>query len=246
MAEQFSYERDVAPLMGNYFKRLQSSGLSPLAQAKLYEAKTQEAQAGFANEAAARTKAMEFEKTRLALDDVRSKSLQARGDMQSLGALQSILDDALTSTPREQHREVVAGLRVKLAPLIESNEMAKSMFNSVQKSFTSSKSSATDDSTKHADKIFEGLGSVELAVDDANRPIDEFKDEGSRGKVMRVITQFATDEEKAKAAEAPASVQLKIARDAQTRWDVSKLQGQSGQPQTQSPRSLYGKSPTPP
>jgi hypothetical protein len=247
MAEQFSYERDVTPLMGNYFKRLQSSGLSPLAQAKLYEAKTQEAQAGFANEAAARTKAMEFEKTRLQLENARRESSSKIGNMQRVTELQSILSNAMSDKVSDDERpKLVSRIGIQYAPLIGTSEVAKTMFTSAQKGVTGSTRKASTDQFQMTKGFMDDLDKVKLAKDYAGKPIDEFEDEGSLGMVSTVIDLYGTPELQAQAAEATAKEKLGIARKIRTDYYKSVMKGQSA-PQgttTQSPRSLYKKSPT--
>lgn len=235
MPEIFSYERDVAPLAGSYFKRLESSGLRPEAQAMLYQSRVKGLESNFSEETQARAKAMEFERAKLLLEDARSKSYETRLNMSALGDIQEQLAFTLDNTPKEDIKLELNKLRVKLGPSVELNPVAKSMFDSIQKNTTSR---ADNTSSRHADKIFEGLGSVKLATGFGNDS-DQFEDAGSSNKVSRVITNFATEEEKAQAANAPASVQLDIALAAQARYDAAKLQGGDTQTQTQSPRDLF-------
>jgi hypothetical protein len=237
MAEQFSYERDVTPLMGNYFKRLQSSGLSPLAQAKLYEAKTQEAQAGFANEAAARTKAMEFEKTRLALEENRRKSIAAQENMGALNQLQKTLDFGLTQVPEDKQANYFARASIQFANLIGTDTSAKSMFDNVQKSISKKDS----DAEKLTNNIFSALDKVNFGKDYVGNTIDAFDSAGSAGAVQRAI-KLGTPEEQQKAAEMTPAEQLEAALAIRARRDAAILQGTQKQ---QGPRSLFT-SPTSP
>jgi hypothetical protein len=243
MAEPFSYERDVAPLAGNYFNRLQSSGLRPEAQALLYKNRVASLESGFSKEAEAKAKSVDYERAVLALEDSRKKSLEARASMSALGELQKALDFGLTQVPEEERSVYMARVGVGFGSLIGTNEIAKTQFSAAQKATTTRKSGASEEE-KYADKIFEGLSKVKMAKDPLGRPIDQFESEGDDASVTRVITNFGTEEQKAQAADAPASVKWQMALDAQTRRDAAKLQG--SKPQTQGPRSLYGKSPTPP
>lgn len=242
MAEPFSYERDVAPLASSYFDRLQSSGIRPEAQALLYKSRVAGLESAFSKEAEAKAKSVDYERAVLMLEDSRKKSYEQRASMSALGELQKALDFGLTQVPEEERSVYMARVGVGFGRLIGTNEIAKTQFSAAQKATTTRK--ADNEEEKYADKIFEGLSKVKMAEDPLGRPLDQFESEGDNASVMRVITNFGTEEEKAQAADAPASVKWQMALDAQTRRDAAKLQG--SKPQTQGPRSLYGKSPTTP
>jgi hypothetical protein len=120
------------------------------------------------------------------------------------------------------------------------------MFTSAQKGVTGSTRKASTDQFQMTKGFMDDLDKVKLAKDYAGKPIDEFEDEGSLGMVSTVIDLYGTPELQAQAAEATAKEKLGIARRIRTDYYKSVMKGQSA-PQgttTQSPRSLFKKSPT--
>lgn len=245
--EEFSYENDVAPLMGSYFKSLQSSGIDFNAQMRMLDAQRKRIQTEFADEATVRQRAQQVEITRLQLEESRRESSAKIGNMQRVAELQSVLSDAMSNKVSDAERpKIVSQIGIQYAPLIGTSEVAKTMFTSAQKGTTGSTRKASTDQFQMTKGFMDDLDKVKLAKDYAGKPVDEFEDEGGLGMVSTVIDLYGTPELQAQAAEATAKEKLGIARKIRTDYYKSLMKGQSA-PQgtaTQSPRSLFKKSPT--
>jgi len=117
--EEFSYENDVAPLMGSYFKSLQSSGIDFNAQMRMLDAQRKRIQTEFADEATVRQRAQQVEITRLQLDEARRESSSKIGNMQKVAELQSILSNAMSDKVSDNDRpKLVSQIGIQYAPLI--------------------------------------------------------------------------------------------------------------------------------
>ena len=233
--------------MGGYFKSLQSSGLDINTQARMLRSERSRLEADYANEAAVRQRAQQVEITRLQLEESRRESSAKIGNMQRVAELQSILSNAMSDKVSDDERpKLVSQIGIQYAPLIGTSEIAKTMFTSAQKGVTGSTRKASTDQFQMTKGFMDDLDKVKLAKDYAGKPVDEFEDEGSLGMVSTVIDLYGTPELQAQAAEATAKEKLGIARKIRTDYYKSVMKGQSA-PQgtaTQSPRSLYKKSPT--
>ena len=244
----FSYEKDITPLRKSYFQDVMSdSRISPAAAARMSESYGRKLEADYANEAAVRQRAQQVEITRLQLEESRRESSSKIGNMQRVAELQSILSTAMSDKVSDDERpKLVSQIGIQYAPLIGTSEVAKTMFTSAQKGVTGSTRKASTDQFQMIKGFMKDLDTVKLAKDYAGKTIDEFEDEGSAGKVDTVISLSNNPDLQAQAAEATAKEKLGIARKIRTDYYKSVMKGQSA-PQgtaTQSPRSLYKKSPT--
>lgn len=245
--QSFSYENDITPLRRQYFDIARNTGLPVSAQAQLVRGSINELQQEKEQELQLQQRAINFEATKLELEKSRRESSSKIGNMQRIAELQSILSTAMSGNVTDVDRpKIVSQIGIQYAPLIGTNEIAKTMFTSAQKGVTGSSRSSSNDQFEMAKSFMNDLDSVKLAKDYAGKPVDEFEDEGSFGKVSTVIDLFGTPELQAQAAEATAKEKLGIARKIRTDYYKSAMQGQSATqgPTTQSPRSLFKKSPT--
>jgi hypothetical protein len=179
---------------------------------------------------------MQYETAKLALEEARRKSIAAQESMGALGQLQKTLDAGLTQVPESQRANYIARVGVQFGSLIGTNDIAKSMFGAAQKGITTTTKDSNAD--KLANKMFDDLDDVEFGKDYAGQQTNAFKDQGSAGKVQRVITNFGTPEEQQQAANLTAAEQLDVARKIRERRDAAILRGGQQQKQ-QGPRSLF-------
>lgn len=244
----FSYEKDITPLRKSYFQDVMSdSRISPAAAARMSESYGRKLEADYINETAVKQRAQQVEITRLQLDEARRESSSKIGNMQKVAELQSILSTAMSDKVSDDERpKLVSQIGIQYAPLIGTSEIAKTMFTSAQEGVTGSTRKASTDQFQMTKGFMDDLDKVKLAKDYAGKTIDEFEDEGSAGRVDTVISLSNNPDLQAKAAESTAKGKLDIARKIRTDYYKSVMGGQSA-PQgtaTQSPRSLFKKSPT--
>ena len=240
--DEFSYERDVEPMVGSYFKSLQSSGIDFNTQVRMAESERKRLETNLFNEATVRAKAQDVEITRLQLEDARRKAASSRSNIQGASALARQLDYVITQVPEEEQPIVISRLGLANAALIENNPVAKFAFSTVEKGVSSSrKSQAQTDRVALTKSIMDNLGSVKLARDYSEKPIDAFEDEGSEDKVNTVISTFGSPEQQKEAEGSTAMGKLGIARKIRDEYTKSILTGGVQQQQTQSPRSLFKK-----
>jgi hypothetical protein len=240
--DEFSYERDVEPMVGSYFKSLQSSGIDFNTQVRMAESERKRLETNLFNEAAVRANAQKVEITRLQLENARRESASSRSNIQGASALSQQLDYAMTQVPEEDRPLVIGRLGVANAELITNNPVAKSAFSAAEKSVNSRRrSKAETDRLALTKDIMDGLGSVKLARDYSKKPIDAFEDEGSEDKVNTVISTFGSTDQQKEAEGSTAMGKLGIARKIRDEYTKSILTGGTQQQQTQSPRSLFKK-----
>ncbi len=245
--EDFSYEGDIQPLMNRYFDIATSGGASGATQLGFLRNQRAQLQNEEAKSLELKMRGMQFEKAKITLENSRRESASKIGNMQKVAELQSILSTAMGDQVTDDERaKIVSRIGIQYAPIIGTSDIAKTMFTSAQKGVTGSSRSSSKDQFEIAKGFMNDLDSVKLAKDYAGKPVDEFEDEGSFGKVSTVIDLFGTPELQAQAAEATAKEKLGIARKIRTDYYKSAMQGQSATqgPTTQSPRSLFKKSPT--
>lgn len=234
-AGDFSYEGDIQPLMGRYFDMAVGSGASGATQLGFLREQRSRLQNEEAKSLELKARGMQFESAKLALEEARRKSVNAQESMGALGQLQKTLDVGLTQVPESQRANYIARVGVQFGSLIGTNDIAKSMFGAAQKGITTTKDSNAD---KLTNKMFDDLDDVEFGKDYAGQQTNAFKDQGSAGKVQRVITNFGTPEEQQQAANLAAAEQLDVARKIRERRDAAILRGGQQQKQ-QGPRSLF-------
>jgi hypothetical protein len=241
--DEFSYERDVEPMVGSYFKSLQSSGIDFNTQVRMVESERKRLETNLFNEAAVRANAQKVEITRLQLENARREAAGSRSNIQGASALARQLDYVMTQVPEEEQPVVISRLGLANAALIESNPIAKFAFSTAEKGISSSrKSQAQTDRVVLTKGIMDSLGSVKLARDDySKKPIDAFEDEGSEDKVNTIISTFGSQEQQKEAEGSTAMGKLGIARKIRNGYTKSILTNGAQQQQTQSPRSLYKK-----
>lgn len=239
-ADSFSYEGDIQPLMGRYFDMAVGSGASGATQLGFLREQRSRLQNEEAKSLELKARGMQYETAKLALEEARRKSIAAQESMGALGQLQKTLDAGLTQVPESQRANYIARVGVQFGSLIGTNDIAKSMFGAAQKGITTKDSNAD----KLTNKMFDDLDGVEFGEDYAGKQTNTFKDQGSAGKVQRVITNFGTPEEQQQASNLTAAEQLDIARKIRERRDAAILQGGQQQKQ-QGPRSLFAPQPSP-
>jgi len=238
----FSYEGDIQPLMSNYFNAVQRSGLGRAAQVSALVSEQNRLQTSAARDLELKQRAQQFEVTRLQLEDARRKATSALGRNEAVDALGQQLTMAITKAPEDQRKNLVSQIGIQFAPLIANNETAKAQYNSAIHATTGVSRATSDD--KAATSMMSGLDSVKMGEDIAKRPINEFKDPVSAGKVTDIIDVFGTPEEQQAAAAASPIDKFGIARTIRSKYMKSKVQGVT--PQTQvGPKSLFAKQPTP-
>jgi hypothetical protein len=240
--DEFSYERDVEPMVGSYFKSLQSSGIDFNTQVHMVESERKRLETNLFNEAAVRANAQKVETTRLLLENARREAAGSRSNIQGASALARQLDYVMTQVPEEEQPVAISRLGLANAAMIESNPIAKFAFSTAEKGVSSSrKSQAQTDRVALTKGIMDGLGSVKLARDYSKKPIDAFEDEGSEDKVNTIISTFGSQEQQKEAEGSTAMGKLGIARKIRDGYAKSILTNGAQQQQTQSPRSLFKK-----
>ena len=233
----FTYEGDIQPMMNRYFNMAASSGASGPVQLSFLRDQRARLQNEEARSLELKARGIQYETTKLALEENRRKSIAAQENMGALNQLQKTLDFGLTQVPEDKQANYFARASIQFANLIGTNTSAKEMFNNVQQS-SSKKDNAAD---KLTDSIFNALDRVKFGEDYAGNPTNTFDSAGSAGAVQRAI-KLGTPEEQQKAAEMTPAEQLEAALAIRARRDAAILQGTQKQ---QGPRSLFT-SPTSP
>jgi hypothetical protein len=233
--DTFSYEGDIQPMMNRYFNMAASSGASGPVQLSFLRDQRARLQNEEARSLELKARGMQFETTKLKLEEERRKSINARESIGALGQLQETLDVGLTQVPEDKRSNYIARVGVQFGGLIGSNDIAKSMFGAAQKGATTPKKD--DKAEKLEDTIFKGLDNVKFGEDYLGNPTNAFDSAGSAGAVQRAI-KLGTPEEQQKAAEMTPAEQLEAALAIRARRDAAILQG-GQQQKTQGPRSLF-------
>lgn len=235
-ADSFSYEGDIQPMMNRYFNMAAGSGASGPVQLSFLREQRARLQNEEARSLELKERGMKFEVAKLALEENRRKSIAAQENMGALNQLQRTLDFG-TQLPEEEQSKFFARTSIQFGNLIGTDERAKSMFSNVLKAMPSASKKETQ-ADKLTNSMFDALDDVEFGKDYAGNPTNTFKDQGSASKVQRVITNFATPEEKQGMVDLSPIEQLEVARKIRERRDAAILQGGQQQKQ-QGPRSLY-------
>jgi hypothetical protein len=233
----FSYAGDIEPLMGKYFSMAANSGASSPVQLSFLQGQRQKLETQEARSLELKARGLELEKTKIAIDEARRKSIGMQENMGALNELEKTLDFGLTKVPEEQRPVFIARAGVRFGSLIGTDDRAKASYDAAVKGIPTLSSKDTR-AEKITNNMFDALDDVEFGKDYSGKQTDTFKDQGSAGKVQRVISNFGTPEEKQGAADLTASEQLDVARRIRERRDAAILQGGQQQKQ-QGPRSLY-------
>jgi hypothetical protein len=233
--DSFTYEGDIQPLTRKYFNI--AGGISGPAAMSFLSERKEKLQTESAKTLELQARSVAFEDAKLKMEENRRKSLQERENMGALSDLQNTLNFGLTQISEEEQPKFFARTSIQFGNLIGTDERAKSMFGNVLKALPSASKKETS-AEKITNNIFDAIDDVEFGADAAGNPINAFKDQGSAGKVQRVITNFGTPEEKQGAVNLTPTEQLDVARKIRERRDAAVLFG-GQQEKQQGPRSLY-------
>ena len=130
--DDFSYERDIAPMNRRYFERVQSLGLSAGPSASLLRQQRASSDALFERESKIRqieaerqTSLLQREKAFLDLENGRRKTQQELVQMEQLRPIQEVLSNINNNAPPEQREPLIRQFGINYAGAIESNPAAK-------------------------------------------------------------------------------------------------------------------------
>ena len=130
--DDFSYERDIAPMNRRYFERVQSLGLSAGPSASLLRQQRASSDALFERESKIRqieaerqTSLLQREKAFLDLENGRRKTQQELVQMEQLRPIQEVLSNINNNALPEQREPLIRQFGIDYAGAIESNPAAK-------------------------------------------------------------------------------------------------------------------------
>jgi hypothetical protein len=136
--DEFSYERDIAPINRRFFDEIQRKGLPPKAMLAASRASRQIGDEYYSREAAIRKADMELASSNLRmqadmmnLEKVRRNSANRRLELEQTRMLGDTFARALgdPSVPAEQRPNEIRRIALAAAPIIANNEGAKEAFN---------------------------------------------------------------------------------------------------------------------
>jgi hypothetical protein len=239
----FDYEADIAPLRGQFFQAAANTGLPMAEQAKLVRGSMERLERDKMRSLEMQRTAMQFEATKLQLEQARRSFADQQRGMAALSDLQKQLEFAVRNVPAGERNQAIGIIGINNAEVLATNPIAKSMFDSAIKGARTTTTDTTRDATVKS--LLGKIDKAAVAKDYAGRPLNEFADEGSAYAVDTVIELLGSPEDKQLAADASPKDKLGIARKIRTEQYKSALSGGDSRPKTPSPRSLFLKpSPT--
>jgi hypothetical protein len=136
-----TYEKDIMPLRKSYFENLSGSKIDPLTRARMSEAYGKELLTSFSERAKAqemsevnKNRRLQFETTKLALEQAREDAASKRNMLQAFQPFQqevdSILNDSTIDSAERKRRLGITGVRN--APLLATNEAAAKAYGAAQ------------------------------------------------------------------------------------------------------------------
>ena len=138
--DDFSYERDIAPMNRRYFERVQSLGLSAGPSASLLRQQRASSDALFERESKIRqieaerqTSLLQREKAFLDLENGRRKTQQELVQMEQLRPIQEVLSNINNNAPPQQREPLIRQFGINYAGAIESNPAAKYAYENAMK-----------------------------------------------------------------------------------------------------------------
>jgi len=135
--DEFSYERDIAPINRRFFSSIESRGMSPRAELGTQKASLQMGDQYYAREAAIRKADMDLASSSLrmqtelaSLEKVRRDSANQRLQMEQTRMLGDTFTRALNdpSIPADQRPSMIRRIGIDAAPIIANNKGAEEAF----------------------------------------------------------------------------------------------------------------------